>query len=62
MGKDGAAELKRMRDAGATTVVQEAASCVVNGMPGEAIAQGGAMHVLAPEKIADLLVRAARQP
>jgi two-component system chemotaxis response regulator CheB len=61
MGKDGSAELKLMRDAGATTVAQDAASCVVNGMPGEAIAQGGAMHVLAPEKIGDLLVRVARR-
>jgi two-component system chemotaxis response regulator CheB len=61
MGKDGAAELKLMKEAGATTVAQDGASCVVNGMPGEAIAQGAAMHVLAPEKIADLLVAAARR-
>lgn len=61
MGKDGSAELKLMRDAGAITVVQDAASCVVNGMPGEAVAQRAAMHVLAPEKIAELLVGLARR-
>jgi two-component system chemotaxis response regulator CheB len=61
MGKDGAAELRLMKEAGATTVVQDGASCVVNGMPGEAIAQGAAMHVLPQEKIADLLVAEARR-
>jgi two-component system chemotaxis response regulator CheB len=61
MGKDGAAELKLMRDAGAITVVQDAASCVVNGMPGEAVAQRAAMHVLAPDRIAELLAAIARR-
>jgi len=55
MGRDGARELKLMRDAGATTIAQDKESSVVHGMPGEAIAMGGAEHVLAPEEIAALL-------
>lgn len=56
MGKDGAYELKRMRDAGAATIVQDSASSVVHGMPGEAIALGAAMHVVPADKIADVLM------
>ncbi len=52
MGKDGAQELKEMRDAGAVTLVQNKESCVVFGMPGEAVKIGGASYVLAPEEIA----------
>lgn len=59
MGKDGAVELKRMREAGAFTIVQDSASSVVHGMPGEAIALGAAQHVAPADKIADLLVTLA---
>lgn len=52
MGKDGAQELKEMKDAGAITLVQNKESCAVFGMPGEAVKIGGASHVLAPEQIA----------
>lgn len=55
MGKDGAAELKLMRDKGAITIVQDRESSVVHGMPGEAIALGGATHVLPLDKIGDAL-------
>lgn len=41
MGKDGAAGMKEMHDAGAYTFAQDEASCVVFGMPKEAIARGG---------------------
>jgi len=41
MGKDGAAGMKEMHEAGAHTFAQDEASCVVFGMPKEAIAQGG---------------------
>jgi two-component system chemotaxis response regulator CheB len=51
MGRDGAAELKQLRDAGAVTIAQDAESAVVNGMPGAAILLGGASHVLTPEMI-----------
>jgi two-component system chemotaxis response regulator CheB len=56
MGKDGAAELKLMRDKGAITIAQDRESSVVHGMPGEAIALGGATHVLPADKIADALI------
>ena len=56
MGKDGAVELKLMKDRGAETIAQDRESSVVHGMPGEAILLGGATHVLAPEQIADTLV------
>ncbi|MFI4987892.1 MAG: chemotaxis-specific protein-glutamate methyltransferase CheB [Alphaproteobacteria bacterium] len=55
MGKDGAAELKDMRDLGAVTIAQDRESSVVHGMPGEAIALEGAVHVLAPNEIGDFL-------
>ena len=55
MGRDGAQELKDMRDAGALTIAQDRDSSIVHGMPGEAIKLGAAQHVLAPEAIAALL-------
>jgi two-component system, chemotaxis family, protein-glutamate methylesterase/glutaminase len=55
MGSDGAVELKRMRDRGAITIAQDEASCVVFGMPAEAIKLGAAVHILSPDKIASML-------
>lgn len=55
MGKDGADALKLLRDRGAVTVVQDRASAVVYGMPGEALRLEAARFVLAPEAIAALL-------
>lgn len=52
MGMDGAAAMKEMRDAGAINIVQDEASSIVWGMPGEAFKQGAAHHVLPLEKIA----------
>jgi two-component system chemotaxis response regulator CheB len=46
MGKDGALGLREMRDAGAPTVAQDEATSIVWGMPGEAVAVGGAADVL----------------
>jgi two-component system, chemotaxis family, protein-glutamate methylesterase/glutaminase len=51
MGKDGAWELKLMREQGALTIAQDRETSVVHGMPGEAIKMGGASYVLSPEKI-----------
>jgi two-component system chemotaxis response regulator CheB len=52
MGADGAQGLLAMRRAGARTVAQDEATCVVFGMPREAIAAGGAEKVVALGKIA----------
>ncbi|MCH4562986.1 chemotaxis response regulator protein-glutamate methylesterase [Halomonas sp. EGI 63088] len=56
MGKDGAAGLVEMRQAGAPTLAQDEASCVVFGMPREAIALGGAGEVVALDDIAPRLM------
>ena len=57
MGRDGALELKQMRDAGAVTFAQDEASSVVFGMPGEAVGLEAAMHVLPTEALAEALVK-----
>ncbi len=51
MGDDGARGLKEMRDAGARTYAQDEESCVVFGMPKEAIKLGGAEQVVSLEAI-----------
>lgn len=60
MGDDGAQGLLEMRNAGAHTIAQDEATCVVFGMPKEAIARGAAVDVLRLERIADASLRAAR--
>lgn len=55
MGRDGAVELKQMRDGGSLTFAQDEETSVVFGMPGEAVRLGGATYVLPPEKIAATL-------
>jgi two-component system chemotaxis response regulator CheB len=52
MGKDGAQGLLEMRQAGSHTIAQDEASCVVFGMPKEAIAMGGACEVYPLQNIA----------
>lgn len=47
MGRDGTEELEAMKDKGAITIAQDQESAVVHGLPGNAIALGGATHVLA---------------
>jgi two-component system chemotaxis response regulator CheB len=61
MGKDGARELKSMKNAGAVTIVQDEATCVVFGMPGEAVRIGAAEYILAPDKIAKMLTSLIEQ-
>jgi two-component system chemotaxis response regulator CheB len=56
MGKDGAAELKRMKERGAMTIAQDRDSSIVHGMPGEAIRLGAASQVLATDQIAGALI------
>jgi len=55
MGRDGAEELKLMKDNGAVTIVQDKESSVVHGMPGEAIGLGAATYVLPADGIAAAL-------
>jgi two-component system, chemotaxis family, protein-glutamate methylesterase/glutaminase len=55
MGRDGAEELKLMKDGGAVTIAQDKKSSVVHGMPGEAIRLGAATYVLSLEDIAPAL-------
>lgn len=57
MGRDGATELRALKDVGALTIVQDAASTLVNGMPGAALELDAATKVLAPPDIAGALVR-----
>ncbi len=52
MGNDGAAAMKEMKDAGSYNFVQDEASCVVFGMPREAIAHQAHHEVLPLDKIA----------
>jgi len=52
MGSDGAIGLLKMREAGARTVVQDEKSCIVFGMPKEAIKLGAAEKVVSLENIA----------
>jgi two-component system chemotaxis response regulator CheB len=56
MGKDGAKELKMMKDQGAVTIAQDEKSSVVWGMPGEAVRIGGACKVLPSGQIAPALI------
>lgn len=56
MGKDGAAGMLKMKQAGARTIAQDEASCVVFGMPKEAIKLGAAETVQPLDKIPETLV------
>jgi two-component system chemotaxis response regulator CheB len=51
MGKDGAAGMLEMKRAGAATFAQDEATCVVYGMPREAVAMGGVDEVLPVQDI-----------
>jgi two-component system chemotaxis response regulator CheB len=57
MGDDGANGLLEMKEAGAVTVAQDEASCVVFGMPQEAIKRGAVDKVLPLEDIAGYMIR-----
>ena len=59
MGSDGARGLLAMRQAGARTVAQDEASCVVFGMPREAIVLGAAEKVLPLDQIAGAILHLA---
>lgn len=56
MGGDGAKEMLTMKRAGAFTIAQDEASCIVFGMPKEAIKAGGVDKVLPLREIADAIL------
>lgn len=57
MGRDGAAGLRALRDAGATTFAQDEATSTVYGMPRAAVELGAAMHSLPLPKIGPEILR-----
>lgn len=57
MGKDGAAGMQAVAQAGGITIAQDEKTCVVFGMPSEAISLGVAKHVLPIQDIAPLLLK-----
>jgi two-component system chemotaxis response regulator CheB len=59
MGDDGAHGLKEMKDAKAKTIAQDEDSCVVFGMPNEAIKLGGVDRVVPLAAIASEILRAS---
>jgi len=60
MGEDGAAGMEALHKAGATTVCQHPATCVVPSMPLGAIERGAAGLVLSPERIGAWLAGVAK--
>ena len=60
MGADGAAGLLHLRAAGASTIAQNEETCVVFGMPKEAIRQGAAKHIVPLEHIGRRLEQIAQ--
>jgi two-component system, chemotaxis family, protein-glutamate methylesterase/glutaminase len=56
MGRDGANGMLAMRNAGARTIAQDEASCVVFGMPKEAYNIGGAEQLVPLNKIAEKVI------
>ncbi len=60
MGDDGADGLKAVRDRGGTTIAQGPLSCVVYGMPREAVERGAAAETLELDQIAPALLRLVR--
>lgn len=57
MGDDGARGMKQLHDGGARTIAQDEASCVVFGMPKEAIKLGAVDHVLPLDRVADAILQ-----
>ena len=57
MGRDGAQGLLEMKNAGAWTIAQDQKTSVVYGMPGEAVALGGAEEVLPLGSIAERITK-----
>lgn len=61
MGDDGAEGMKEMHDAGAWTIAQDEKTCIVYGMPCEAVKKGGVEEILPLEDIAGAVLKAVGQ-
>lgn len=61
MGRDGADAMRLMLDAGSWNIAQDEASCVVYGMPREAVAAGAVSVILPLPRIADAVLDHLRQ-
>lgn len=59
MGKDGVRELVELKKRGALTLVQDADTAVIYGMPGEAVNAGAASRILPPDAMAGVLNKMA---
>jgi len=57
MGRDGAVELKQLREAGALTIAQDKESALIYGMPGVAAEINAADFILNTEEIVDFLLK-----
>lgn len=62
MGSDGAEGLAAMRQAGARTIAQDAATSVVHGMPGVAISLGAAERIEPLDRVAASILELATEP
>jgi two-component system chemotaxis response regulator CheB len=60
MGADGAKAMREMREAGSWNIAQDEASCVVYGMPREAVVQGAVHEILPLARIGEALIERLR--
>lgn len=61
MGDDGARGMKEMHDSGSYTIAQDEATCIVYGMPAEAVKLGGVDEILPLQNIAAGVLAAAKR-
>ncbi len=61
MGGDGARGMLAMHKSGSVTIAEDESTCVVFGMPKEAIACGAVDHIVPLEKVAQTMLRAAAE-
>ena len=62
MGSDGARGMLEMHESGAFNIAQDEASCVVYGMPKEAVAAGAVDQIMPLKKIASAMLKATTEP
>lgn len=61
MGDDGAIGMAELAQQGALTLAQDEATCVVYGMPGEAVRLGGVQHILPLDQLATACLKHSRR-